>query len=214
MIVHRVTQGEPEWKALRLGVPTASQAKRILTATYKVARTDYVDELMVEWILGAPADEAKSGWMDRGNDMEEEARLWYEMEHDVDTELVGFVTTDDATFGYSPDFLVGDDGLGEIKVPSAKKMVQYWRNPSLLVKDYRIQVLSGLWACEGERKWCDLIAYNPNTKIHNVVVRVEQEPAFVDAWEPALTGFLEVFDGLKKKHAEEYEAAAALNPFA
>ncbi len=103
-------------------MPTASRFDSILTEkTRKFSKSaeSYAVELAVERIIGQPLDDTKSGWMERGTEMEAEARAWYIFHQDAEVEQVGFCTTDDGKVGCSPDGLVGRVGL-EIKCPSAK----------------------------------------------------------------------------------------------
>ena len=121
-------QGTQEWMMARLGMPTASQFDRLLTPKTRkpsASRIRYSAELLTEWLLGQPLEWGSSAWMERGTDMEGEARKYYEMQYDVEVRQVGFVIRDDDAVGGSPDGLIGDDGGLEIKVPSALTHVQY-----------------------------------------------------------------------------------------
>ena len=151
MILHKdVKQYSPAWWDLRLGIATASRFSSIITAkkmTPSAARTTLIAALIVERTFGKPSDfkegaaEAVFGferdgtpWMKRGSDVEDEARVWYQMHRmsagdPVEITEVGFVTTDDGEAGCSPDGLVMDGGeivSGlEIKCRSAALHVQY-----------------------------------------------------------------------------------------
>ena len=89
------------------------------------AATDYLNELIAEWMLGEPLDGASTGMMERGRDMEEEAIEWYAFVRDVDPQRVGLCLRDDGLVGASPDALVGEQGMLEIKCPGPKKHVSY-----------------------------------------------------------------------------------------
>src|SRR5437773_403061 len=109
-IFHKdVVQGTEEWALLRCGLPTASQFHRIMTPggmDSKMA-TIYRFELLAERLTGEPTVGPTSHWMDRGSALEAEARSFYEMTTDMDTEKIGFVTNAAGTVGASPDCLVG-----------------------------------------------------------------------------------------------------------
>ena len=110
-------QGSAQWIAARLGLPTASQFSRILTPrTLKPSASAerYLWELLAERIIGQPANDASTKFMERGKAMEAQAVAFYELQRGVDTRRVGFVTRDDGLVGCSPDRFVGDDGLLEI----------------------------------------------------------------------------------------------------
>lgn len=187
MIVLDLAQGSDEWRKVRLGIPTASQFGKLITAktTKPSSQADaYMDELLAEWALGAPLEDGDSLWMERGKEMEAEAALYYEMVRDIDTIPVGFVLRDDGLVGCSPDRLVGDDGLLEIKVPSAKIHMRYLRTQAV-EDDYRPQVQGQLWICG--RQWLDLLSFNP--ELPSVIIRCERDEAFI----AALTGIVEAF---------------------
>lgn len=189
MIVHRdIDQGSPEWVKIRLGVVTGSGIDGVLTPGKLLPSkaTGYLNQLVAETLLGQPCDEFDgSAWTERGTQMEDEARRWYEFDRDVTVERVGFISTDDGRVGCSPDGLVGDDGGVEIKCPSAKTFVGYAADPTTLAAAYLGQTQVFLYVTG--RKWIDLVAYNP--AFNPVVVRVVADPAY----QAALASVLPVF---------------------
>lgn len=191
MRVLDVVQGSPEWLQARLGIPTASQADRILTPSKlkpAAAAREYLHQLLAEWILGYPIEWAgNSQYMQRGTDLEAEARAAYELEMGVDVQTTGLLLTDDGMFGGSPDGLVGDTGGVEIKCPAIHTHIGYLLAPESLAGRYRGQVQALLWLTG--REWWDLWAYNP--ELPPVRARVEPDPEWQAAWEPALAGFLD-----------------------
>src|SRR5690606_15606549 len=158
MRIVNVVQGSPEWLQARLGIPTASQADRILTPSRlkpAAASRDYLYQLLAEWIVGHPIEWGQaSPWADRGREMEAEARAAYEIVMGVDVQMVGLILTDDGLFGGSPDGLVGDDGGVEIKCPGIHTHIGYLLDPDSLVDRYRGQVRALLWLAG--REWRDL----------------------------------------------------------
>lgn len=162
MRIIECAQGSPEWRAARLGIPTASQFSRILTPAkleYAKGAETYIREILAEWLTGEPQDEGGSGGTERGTDMEPEARAWYEAQYDVTVREVGVCLSDDGTVGCSPDGLVGEDGGLEIKCPFAKTHIGYVLDPASLVADYRHQIQGGLFVTG--RKWWDVMSYSP-----------------------------------------------------
>lgn len=203
MIPLHCEQGSIEWRKARLGIPTASQASRLLTPkTLKPssAQDKYLAELLAEWALGVPLDDAASGWLDRGIAMEEEARGWYAFEYGVEVEEVGLCMTDDGRFAGSPDGLVEAVGGLELKCPSAVVHMSYWLEPESLYDQYKLQVQTNLWVTG--RDWWDLVSYNP--ELPKVVYRVEPDEAFVEAWEPVLNTFSMALEANKKRYVKEY----------
>lgn len=190
MKVHDVQQGSPEWLAARRGMPTASGFDRIVTAkTRKLAagRAGYMHELLAAWLIGeeVTGDDGGAGFMARGTALEDEARKWYSALRDVDVQQVGFITTDDGAYGCSPDGLVGDDGVVEIKCPSAKVMVGYLLDDDAARDAYYAQ-LQGSLLVTG-RQWADLVVYNPF--LPSTVGRVERDDEYLAILAPALVTF-------------------------
>jgi len=185
-----VVQGSPEWLQARLGIPTASQADRILTPSKlkpAAAAREYLHQLLAEWILGYPIEWAGSSqYMQRGTDLEAEARAAYELEMGVDVQTTGLLLTDDGMCGGSPDGLVGDTGGVEIKCPAIHTHIGYLLAPESLAGRYRGQVQALLWLTG--REWWDLWAYHP--ELPPVRVRVEPDAEWRAAWEPALAAFV------------------------
>lgn len=185
-----VVQGSPEWLRARLGIPTASQVDRILTpAKLKLSSQagGYRNQLLAEWLCGYPIDwGGSSQFMERGTDMEPEARAFYELQHDVEARTVGFVVRDDGLFGGSPDSLVGEDGGLEIKCPALHTHIGYLLDPEALVAEYRGQVQAYLYLTG--RAWWDILAYNP--ELPSVVQRIERDEAYIAALDQVLGLFL------------------------
>src|ERR1700734_694466 len=165
MIVHNCTQGSEQWLALRLGVVTASEFDKIITPKelqLSKASKKYMVVKLAEWILGAPLeayDVGAHGWGKRGKDLELEAVRYYEMERDVEISAVGFITTDDGMIGCSPDRLIGDDGLLELKCPSLEVHVSYMLDPGSLAAEYRLQTQGQMWV--SGRHCGDIMSYYP-----------------------------------------------------
>jgi hypothetical protein len=128
-ILPDLDQGSDEWHDQRRGLVTASMVGRLLTTTGKVANNDtsrtLTAQLVAERITGWTDPVFVSDDMLRGHDDEPRAVAVYE-EHYAPVETVGFMVRDDWGFriGYSPDGLVGDDGLIEVKSRRAKKQLQ------------------------------------------------------------------------------------------
>ena len=157
-----VVQGSDEWMSLRCGRLTASEVKLILTPTLKVANNDktraHVFELLAQRISRYVeptyiSDDMLRGWAD-----EITARDLY-AQHHAPVQEVGFVTNDEwgFTIGYSPDGLVGDDGLIEVKSRRQKYQVQTIATGEV-PEEYVLQLQTGLLVTK--RKWIDFISYS------------------------------------------------------
>jgi putative phage-type endonuclease len=163
-----IEQGSDEWLALRRGVITASTIGKLITATGKPASNDtsrtQLLQLLAERITGESEASFYNDDMARGHLLEPLARAIY-AEHFAPVQECGFVTRefDGVTIGYSPDGLVGEDGLIEVKSPRQKTHLK-----SLLTDEvpteYLPQVMTGL-AVTG-RIWCDFISYAPGLPLY------------------------------------------------
>lgn len=193
MIIHPCVQGTEEWRRLRLGRPTASEFHRIVTPTGKPSSqaSDYCNDLLGELMLGRPLDGPTMPWMERGQLLEEEARRYYEFQQEAEVELVGFCTTDDLTIGCSPDGLVGEDGLVEIKCPAPGGVVEALLSSTKTIdKKYWPQVQGQLFVTG--RRFVDLIAYHP--ELPAAIVRVERDEAFQKILAEQLKAFVMLLD--------------------
>lgn len=190
MIISPHEQGTDEWLQERLGVVTGSNFSCIITpggkATTGTKADTYMKTLLAEWYVGKPVDTFDpTQWMQRGTELEPEARAYYEMLKEVDVEQVGLCFKDELRrVGASPDGLVGDNGLLEVKCPKASTMVSYMLDGGL-PSTYKPQVQGQLWVTE--REYCDFLAYHPDFK--PFMVRVERDERYIKS----LSELVEVF---------------------
>lgn len=195
MIHHDIEQGGDEWRALRLGLPTASRFSDILSPVrLKPSKSQgaYIAELIAEWALGEAVDGDSSQFMKRGNEQEPQARAWYEFEHDVDVKPGGFVTLDSGLAGCSPDGLIGENGGLELKVPGAKKHVEYLLGDP--ATQYRLQIQGSLWIAE--REFWDFLSFNP--AMPNVEVRHERDEEVIQVLSLVVAQFCDQLEEAKQ----------------
>ena len=211
-----IEQGADEWHALRRGVITASAIGKLLTATGKPANNDtsraQLYQLLAERITGESDQGYYNDDMARGHLLEPYARNLYAENFDPVAEC-GFVTLTTPTgcvLGYSPDGLVGDDGLIEIKCPRPKTHLK-----SLLTgevpSEYVPQVQTGL-AVTG-RRYCDYISYSPGLPLF--VTRCQPAPAVIAAIFLAHETAEQVLAALMTDYqaaAEKYPATEPIQP--
>lgn len=182
---HNLIQGCDEWFQQRLGIMTASEMKLVLTPTLKVAANakekQHLFELASQRITKYIAPSYISDDMLRGYDDEIEVRKLYS-EHRALVKECGFITTDRLgfTLGYSPDGLVGDEGLIECKSRLGKYQIE------TILKDevpteYMLQLQTGLLVTG--REWCDFISYSGGLPmfIKRVYPEAEYQDAIADA---------------------------------
>lgn len=199
-----IKQASEEWIAIRLGIPTASEFDRIVTPAklqLAAAATKYLHLKLAEWAMGAPLEAFVSPWMERGKALEPEAVRYYEMERGVDTAPVGLVLTDDGMVGASPDRLVGDDGLLELKCPALETHVGYMLDPQSLVAEYAMQTQGQLWVCR-DRTYCDVMSYYPGFPA--VIYRTHLREKVGEAFDTHIPAFVETMLKCREKLTEMY----------
>lgn len=199
MQIHKdIIQGTSEWHAIRAGKPTASCFEKILSPTGKPSTQveGYANQLLAEIMIDGVADTWEGNmWSERGKELEPDAVLFYEMQTDIETEQVGFVTN--YGVGCSPDRFVGSDGLLEIKCPSPQVHVKYLLKNKMESK-YIPQVQGQLYVTG--RKWCDWMSYHP--EMPPVIIRVERDENYITSLGGALYNFLKTLEE-KKQHMIE-----------
>lgn len=203
MIVHNCEQGGIEWKGLRRGIPTASHAEVICTPAKRVmgsgART-YAFKLAAEfgpqyWYQ----DDVQTAAMKRGLRMEPRARKYYRFYRDLeaaDCEQVGFVTTDDRRFGYSPDMLPGSGGIYEGKYPDAHTHLQ-WLYGGVVPAKHLPQCHWGLIVTG--RKWCDFHSHYDG--FAPLIVRIERDD-YTEALRENMEKFWTLYQEIKQQLGE------------
>lgn len=164
MEIFNMDQGSADWFEARRGIPTASMFATVMASGKgggpSATRRTYMLKLAGEIVTGQPMDSFSNHHMERGKEMEGEARDLYAFTAGVDPELVGFIRSGQK--GASPDSLVGSDGLLEIKTKLPHLLID------VLLKDevppeHKAQCQGQLWVAE--REWIDFAAYWPGLPI-------------------------------------------------
>lgn len=174
MIQYKVEQNSDEWFALRRGKFTASTFKDLFMGENTQGYKDAIYKVAFERLTNTSPESFTNEYMQRGTELEPEARAWYEFEKNVEVIKAGFFEYND-WIGASPDGLVGDSGLIEIKCPKFSTMMDYLIKKEL-PKTYFHQVHGQLLVTD--RQWCDFIAYHPS--LPKLVLRVEREKKIDD----------------------------------
>lgn len=178
-IIKDIEQGSEEWLKLRLGVATASNFDKIITTTGKESTTlsKYALELATQCLLIEPEPSYKNDIMLRGNELEAEARQIYQEQTFNVVEEITMFKSDCGNYGYSPDGLINDNGLIEIKCPLATTHFKYILD-NKIPSDYWQQLQGGLWV--SNRQWIDFISYHPNFKDKKLFIkRVERDEDYI-----------------------------------
>lgn len=143
-----IEQNTPEWGALRAGIVTASELKSVIAKGEGKVRRSYMLRLAGERLTGVPAETYENHHMIRGREMEAEARALYAFAHDVEPQRVGFIRSGEV--GCSPDSLLGDDAMLEVKTKLPALLIEaILRND--MPPEHRAQCQGSLWIAERER---------------------------------------------------------------
>lgn len=161
-------QGSDEWHAARAGKVTASRVADIVrkakSGGISASRQTYLGELVAERLSGVVSDGFKSKAMEWGNETEAKAVTFYSFMQNVDPVRVGLVIHPSIEMAAaSPDRLVGDDGLLEIKCPNTSTHIAMLRGAEI-DPDYHKQ-MQWQMACTG-RAWCDFVSFDPRLPPH------------------------------------------------
>ena len=193
-----IEQRTDDWYAARLGKVTASSLYKVLAKTktgYGADRGNYMTQLVLERVTGSKADSYTNAAMQWGIDQEPFARAAYEAKTGVLVEEVGFVPhpTIEAA-GASPDGLVGDDGMVEIKCPDSKTALECWLSDSPVEGKYFAQMQ---WQMRcADRAWCDYVVFDPRmpAKAQLFVTRVIRDDKWLADTEVEVVKFLAEVD--------------------
>lgn len=190
MKVHHVSQGTAEWFKLRLGIPTASEFDNIVTPkTGKLSASapKYAYRLIAERLLNRPVQSLDGlQYIERGKELEPQAVRQYEFENDVETESVGFITTDNGLIGASPDRLIRGKAIGlEIKCPAAHTHVGYLLSGH--DEKYRPQVQGQLYVAELDQ--ADFYSFHP--RMPPATIRTPRDEPYIALMRAALDEFNE-----------------------
>jgi hypothetical protein len=194
-----VEQGTEQWHALRLGIPTASHFAEVIRdpGTSKTRR-DYMLKLAGERLTGEPMGSFENQHMERGRTLEAEARDLYAFAADIETRQVGFIRNWNA--GCSPDSLIGDDGMIEIKTALPHILIDIALKDEFPVA-HRAQTQGALWIAE--REWIDCVVYWPGLPLF--VKRARRIEPFI----ATLAKAIEDFNNELNEIVERFDRAAS-----
>lgn len=207
-ILANLEQGSPEWKQARAGKVTASRAKdardRLKSGAPSGKQIAYACQVALERVSHQPADATFENWqMREGHIQEPIARAAYERRTGNLVYEVGAFATDDELFLYSPDGVIDDDGLLEVKTLfSPERIMTIVGNGD--VSDFIDQCMFGLWLTG--RQWIDLVIWVPSLE-HLSIRRIERDDDYIEAMETDLIAFAE----LVRKYEAKLRAALAAN---
>ena len=192
-----IEQGTDEWFAVRIGKVTASRVADVIAKTktgYSATRDNYMAQLICERLTGLKGESFTNAAMQHGTDTEPLARAAYEALQDVLVDEVGFVPHPSIIMaGASPDGLVGDDGLLEIKCPNTATHIETLISKVVPGK-YNTQMQFQM-ACTG-RQWCDFVSFDNRLPemFQLFVTRVPRDEVFIRLIESEIFQFLAELD--------------------
>ena len=158
MTIHEEPQGSPEWFAARSGKFTGSNFDKLFMGKSTKGYNDLLNTVAFERLSGVVPESFETDWMARGKELEAEARKQYELETFRRVRTVGFVSEDEWV-GASPDGLIDEDGILEVKCPKHTTFMTYLLDPKKAYDEYMYQV-QGEMMVTG-RHWADLTIYYP-----------------------------------------------------
>lgn len=190
-------QRTDEWFSARLGKVTASRVADVVAKTksgWGASRANYMAELVAERLTGQKGQSFMTGAIQWGVDNEAGARGAYETERGVLVSEVGFIIHPSIpNSGASPDGLVEDDGLVEIKCPNTNTHLDFLLGGE--ISDRYILQMQWQMACTG-RKWCDFVSYDPRMpkNMQLKIVRVPRDDGKIAQLVGDVKSFLDELD--------------------
>ncbi len=196
-MIEMMDQGSDEWFAIRIGKVTASRVADIIAKTksgYSTSRDNYMAQLVCERLTNQKAESFTNAAMQHGTETEPLARAAYEALKDVLVDEVGFVPHPSIKMaGASPDGLVNDDGLIEIKCPNTATHIDTLLSESVPTK-YFTQMQFQM-ACTG-REWCDFVSFDNRLpeELQLFVKRVPRDDVYIRLIEAEIVQFIAELD--------------------
>jgi putative phage-type endonuclease len=198
-IIETCEQGGIEWLSLRLGKITASRVKDVLTkgrgTSPSKTSESYMMELIAEILTGNSKPFFENDAMRWGIETEPQARAMYAVNNDfVDVKEVAFVEHNEQ-IGISPDGLIGDDGLLEIKCPNTTTQLKRALSDDYSA-DYKAQIQMQLWVTE--REWCDFLSFDPRLECSAGYLqqRVFRDEEYIEEMKVKVYAFVEKMNEL------------------
>lgn len=202
----KVEQGSDEWRALRLGHVTASSIADVMAkgkSGEAITRKKYKIKLLAERLTGAGQDFYTNAAMEWGVEQEQFARMAYEVAENILVDKTGFWPHPTmAWVGVSPDGLVDNDGLVEIKCPNTTTHLDYILDDKV-PSDYYKQIQCQLWVTG--RSWCDFVSFDPRLPVKNqlFVKRCFRDDELIEVMQNEVQVFLTEIDEMIKYLGDE-----------
>jgi len=192
----KAEQRTPEWFEARLGRATASRFGDIMAKTrsgYAACRKNYLAELLIQRLTKQIPENYQSPAMLWGVENEPVAALQYTLETGNEVEETSLWLHDSIEAGASPDGLIGNDGVLEIKCPNSATHIETLHTGKLPTQ-YKAQVQGQMWITD--RKWCDFVSYDPRLpeNAQMIIIRVQRDDDYIGQLINEIQDFLEELD--------------------
>jgi len=196
-IIKDIEQNSEEWFQLRLGSIGGSSIAKAVAKGQGKSRKDLLYKLAGEILTGVPAPSFKFQHADRGHEHEDDARGAYEFNHGVVVEQVSMIKNGHRKH-CSPDGLVGDDGMVEIKTRIPSVFIEAMESGKIPTSDKRQMQWS---LSRSERRYCDYVQYCPEMKKNKLlVIRIARDEKLIKELEEGADSFLHDLDSLVAKY--------------
>lgn len=203
---NELEQRTDEWFKARLGMVTASRVYEVVGKTssggYSSSRANYMTDLILEKITGKQVEKFSSQAMEWGTEKENDALNVYGFHSSNNVNLCGFIRHNEIDgAGASPDGLIGEEGLVEIKCPNSATHLKTLLNGKI-AKKYILQMQFQM-ACTG-RKWCDFVSYDPRFEGNMTIFikKVDRDDKLIDGLNKEVLLFINEMDEKIKKLKE------------
>ncbi|CAB4127070.1 phage_rel_nuc, putative phage-type endonuclease [uncultured Caudovirales phage] len=195
-----IEQGSDEWKLARLGHVTASNMADVMSkgkgSAEAIGRYKYKVRLVAERLTQTAAESFSNAAMEWGVEQEQFACIEYEAATNQFVDKTGFWLHPNIPYlGVSPDRLVGDKGLIEVKCPNTTTHLGYLFEGKIPT-DYYKQIQCQLWVTD--REWCDFVSYDPRLPKRNqlLIVRTERDESLIAEMKAETLKFLDEVENL------------------
>lgn len=211
-MTEEIIQGSEEWFAIRCGKVTASRVADVIARTKSgpaASRKNYLAELVAERLTGEAAQGFTNAAMQWGTDTEPQARAAYAFYADADVQEVGFVVHPSIPdSGASPDGLVGETGMVELKCPNTATHIETLLSGTIPTK-YQTQMLWQM-ACTG-RQWCDFVSFDPRLPedMRIFIKRMERDEGRIGELSSEVTAFIAEVETTVSDLTRKYRKEAA-----
>lgn len=186
--VFNCDQNTPEWFEARAGIPTASEFHTVMASGRgggeSKTRKTYLYKLAGEVITGKSVEGFKNEHMERGHEMEDQARDMYSFISDAEIQRVGFIRNGQK--GASPDGLIGDRGMFEAKSKLPHLLIECLMRDDF-PPEHKAQCQGALWVAE--REWIDIVVYWPDLPLF--VKRAYRDESYIANMATAVKDFNE-----------------------